>query len=68
MNWKRNGNIAKRFYILAKKTIPLLYPYEHFDYTQLIRDFKYWNINNNAKMRWAMAIVNLNDSEEKEGN
>ena len=68
LRYDNTGYFAKRFYILAKKTIPLLQSHEQFDYAQLIRDFKYWNINNNAKMRWAMTIVNLNDFEEKEGN
>ena len=64
------GYFAKRFYILAKKVIPLLHSDEQFNYTQLFYDLKYWNLNNHAKMRWAMAIANFNNTntEVKEGN
>ena len=69
LRYDDNGYFAKRFYTLAKKAIPLLHSDEQIEYNQLFKDFKYWNINNHSKMRWAMTVVKFEDElNEKEGN
>lgn len=68
LRYDNTGYFAKRFYTLAKKVIPLLESTEQFDYIQLYKDLKYWNYNNSVKMRWAMAIVNFDNNENKEIN
>lgn len=67
LRYDNDGYFAKRFYSLSKKVIPLLQPYEHFDYAKLLNDLKFWNIDNSVKMKWAMAIARAYNNEE-EGN
>lgn len=64
LRYDNEGYFAKRFYALAKKAISALQPFEQFDYIGLFRDLKYWNLNNNAKMKWAMAIARNSFNEE----
>ena len=64
LRYDNEGYFAKRFYTLARKVIPLLQPYEQFDYIRLFKDLKYWNFDNNVKMKWAMAIARASYSEE----
>lgn len=65
LRYDNEGYFAKRFYTLSKKVIPLLGTNERFNYEQLVEDLLNWNKNNNAKIRWAMSIVDFNN--EKEG-
>ena len=67
LRYDNDGYFAKRFYSLAKKVIPLLGPDEQFNYTKLRNDLKNWNLNNNVKMQWAMAIARSSFNNE-EGN
>lgn len=61
IRYDNTGYFAKRFMSLAKKTIPLLYSNETFDYNQLIIDLFNWNKNNSVKLRWAMTITNIEE-------
>lgn len=60
IRYDNTGYFAKRFVTIAMKAINKLNPNEHFDYNQLIEDLKHWNYNS-VKMRWAMAITNMED-------
>lgn len=66
LRYDNDGYFAKRFYTLARKAIPLLQPFEQFDYIKLYKDLKYWNVNNSAKMKWAMAIARANYENKDE--
>ena len=69
LKYDNNGYFSRRFYILSKKLIPFLHNDEQINYTQLFKDLKYWNFNNNTQMKWAMAIVKFDEEIDKqEGN
>ena len=67
LRYDNDGYFTKRFYILAKKAIPLVNSNERINYEQLIVDLLNWNKNNNVKIRWAMSIVNLNEENTEDG-
>ena len=60
---------SKKFASLSKKLIALLYPNETFDFIKLLHDLKYWDYNNDIKLKWATALViSKTDKKESEEN